>query len=422
MDPNTQRPDYLVVDGDAPESIALLNDEPIWPRRFRSARARGVAVAVGSLIAVTGVLLLSPAAHGLQSQLSATIEEVEWRSAPPCGLMERGIEYGGPQQAVQQIGLYGGIDYDTQCRHKCFLVAECQIWTWTGDKNCKLMAISQFASPQKLPKPGATSGGMPCGMDQMLPPGTLYCFALVQPDGYELGLLADQYNKHISIFNCDESAVLSNQRVQISPGYFTEVVETDLGCAFGGEFGTALNLDIFIKVWDRIVELGTFRNHAWTVKGDADAVFFADRLRGLLSHHQEEARGVYLNNCHRGMHGPVEVFSRNAVEALKDNWQACRDHFTQLCGGDCQWGEDMFIDQCLQKVVKARRDNQWSLLVEDHCLADGQQWGGIGMCDGTHVAFHPFKDQGSYSDCFGAAWSLGEQAVSQQNQDVPPPR
>jgi len=422
MDLVTRRPDYLHVEGGALESAALLTDEPLWLRRFRP--AWGLVAAIGSLIAVSGgALLLSGSSHGLlQVRPSASIEEVEWKSTPPCGLMERGVEYTGGPQAVQAIGQYGGVDYDTLCRDKCLHVAECQIWTWTPDKNCKLMQVTQFAAPQKLPKPGATSGGLPCDMDQMIGPGTLYCFALVMPDSYEVGLLTDQFNKHISIFSCEANAVLSNQRVQIAPGYFTDIVQTELGCEKGGEFGTALNLDIFIKVWDRIVELGTFRNHEWTVKGDADAVFFPDRLRGLLPHHAEEGRGVYLNNCQRGMHGPIEVFSRNAVEALKDNWQACQDHFTQLCGGDCKWGEDMFIDQCLQKVVGARRDNEWSLLVEDHCMADGQSWAGTGMCDGTHVAFHPFKDQGSYSDCFGLAWSRAEQAKSQQNMDVPPPR
>lgn len=235
-------------------------------------------------------------------------------------------------------------------------------------------------------------------------------------------MLGDQYMKHISIFACEGNAVLSSQPVQIAPGYFTEVVQTTLEAEYGGEFKTALNLEIFIKVWDRIVELGTFRDHDWTVKGDADAVFFPDRLLGLLPHHPEEGRGVYLNNCRHGMHGPVEVFSRNAVEKLKDSWEPCKAHFNQLCGGDCKWGEDMFIDQCLSKVMGVRRDNEWSLLVEDHCLTDGQQWGSSSMCDGTHVAFHPFKEQSAYNDCFGIAWHLGQQAEIYQNQDVPPPR
>lgn len=257
-------------------------------------------------------------------------------------------------------------------------------------------------------------------MDQITAPGTLYCWALIQPDSYEKELLADQYNKHIGIFDCEEYAILSNQVVEVANGYMTELVETELGCEKGGEFGTALNLDIFIVVWNRIVQLGTFALHDWTVKADPDAVFFADRLKALLPHHPEEGKGVYLNNCKMGMHGPVEVFSRNAVTALTNNWQNCQAYFQQLCGGDCQWGEDMFIDQCLMKVVGARRDNEWNLLVEDHCLANGDVWS-IDKCDGTHVAFHPFKDTPSYTQCFSNAWALAAQVANEQNQEVQSP-
>lgn len=420
-----QKPGYCAVGDDTSDSSTRhwMIDRHIWPQRQRVARV--AVVVVGSLTAVAGLLLLSHAvtSRALRSQLRAPIEEVEWIGVPPCGLVEHGVAYEGrPEQPEQVsiIGQYSGVDYDTLCRHRCFKVAECQVWTWMTDKTCKLMGINQHSAPQKIPKPEAISGGMPCNMDQMLAPGTLYCWALMQPDGYETGLIADQFAKHLSIFNCEESALLSNKQVEVAPGLFTEVVETELGCAMGGEFGTALNLDIFIKVWDHIVATGTYLNHDWTVKVDPDAVFFADRLRGILPHHPEEAKGVYLNNCRMGMHGPVEVFSRNAVGALTCHWQDCRSHFEQLCGGDCQWGEDMFIDQCLKEVARARRDNDWNLLVEDHCLADGASWS-TAMCDGTHVAFHPFKEVASYSECFSIAWTAAAAAVTQQNQEVQAP-
>lgn len=424
MDLIGHRPDYLAVADDTSESRTwVLANSRTHSRRCRV--PRGIAAATLAVGAVAGAMLFfarTAAPKVVRSDVQAAIEAVEWASYPPCGLMEHGISYEvGPPEVSWGIGQYEGVDYDTLCRHKCFRVAECQMWTWNTDKTCRLMGVNQHRGPRKVPKAGATSGGMPCHMDQMLSSGTLYCWVLMQPDSYETDLLRDQFQKHISIFNCEDHAIISNKLIQVDAGLVTEVVEIDLSCESGGEFGTALNLDIFIQVWNHIVTSGVYLNHDWTVKSDPDAVFFADRLRGLLPHHPEEGKGVYLNNCKFGMHGPVEVFSRNAVGALHNNWGQCQAHFTQKCGGDCQWGEDMFIDQCLKEVVGARRDNEWALLAEDHCLEGQDQWSPF-KCDGTKVAFHPFKDTGSYSQCFSNAWAAGDAAVKEQNQEVQPPR
>lgn len=418
------RSDYAAADETLESRTwVLVNSQPLlsWHRRV----PRGIAVAMLACGAVAGVMLFvaRAAPQVLRSSVQAPIEEVEWSSYPPCGLMEHGISYQvGPADVSWMIGQYEDVDYDVLCRHKCFQVAECHTWTWSSDKTCMLMGVNQHRSPRKMPKEGATSGGMPCKMDQMLSSGTLYCWVLMLPDSYEMELLADQYKKHISIFNCEDQVIISNRQIEVYPGLLTEVVAGDLQCDKGGEFGTALNLEIFIKVWNYIVSRGVYLNHDWTVKSDPDAVFFADRLRSLLPHHPEEGKGVYLNNCKFGMHGPVEVFSRNAVGRLVQNWGQCQDHFQKKCGGDCQWGEDMFIDQCLKEVVLARRDDEWVLLAEDHCLANGQTQWSANDCDGTKAAFHPFKDVASYSQCFSNAWARGDEAVKEQNQEVQPPR
>jgi len=423
MDLVGDRPDYLVVADDISASGTWVLARPF--SSHRSGVRRGVSATVLVLGAVACVVFVAHTAapQVLRSRVQAPIEEVEWTSYPPCGLMEHGISYEvGPPEVVVSIGQYQDVDYDTLCRHKCLLVAECQIWTWNSDKSCRLMSVNQHTQPRRMPKDGATSGGLPCNMNQMLSSGSLYCWVLMQPNSYEVELLADQYNKHISIFNCEDHAIISNQRIEVFSGLFTEVVPTELGAEKGGEFGTVLNLDIFHAVWDHIVQTGVYLNHDWTVKSDPDAVFFADRLRGVLPHHPEEGKGVYLNNCKYGMHGPVEVFSRNAVGALTSRWQECQSYFQQKCGGDCKWGEDMWIDQCLKEVIHARRDNEWALLAEDHCLKTQQEGWSPQRCDGTTVAFHPFKDVASYSACFSNAWALGEQAALSQNQEVQPPR
>mmetsp|Transcript_47526 Transcript_47526/g.152689 ORF Transcript_47526/g.152689 Transcript_47526/m.152689 type:complete len:85 (+) Transcript_47526:859-1113(+) len=45
----------------------------------------------------------------------------------------------------------------------------------------------------------------------------------------------------------------------------------------------------------------------------------------------------------------------------------CRSHFRRKCGGSCFWGEDMFIDKCLQEVPGSRREDEFRIFLEDHC-------------------------------------------------------
>jgi len=141
-----------------------------------------------------------------------------------------------------------------------------------------------------------------------------------------------------------------------------------------------------MKLWKEVFRLRRFRRHDWTVKVDADSVFFPSRLRYALLIHNEAPGGVYLNNCKLGMHGPLEVFSKNAVDAFQSGQQHCETHFNELCSGDCQWGEDMFVDQCLWKVLGVKRVSNSNLLVEDHCEPPV---GWQACTDTEKVVFHP---------------------------------
>jgi hypothetical protein len=229
---------------------------------------------------------------------------------------------------------------------------------------------------------------------------SLFCFALMLPGSYEQDLLAMQYNAKVSLFQCEGFAVLSNKSIVIAPGLTSGVADSDLQCKKGGEFGTALNLDIFIAVWEKVIADGVYLKHDWTVKVDPDAVFFADRLRSIVGVHSETPTGVYLNNCKYGLHGPIEVFSKNAVTSWATGRQQCQDYFWKLCHGDCFWGEDLFIDQCLWKVLKIRRDNDWRLLTEDHC-SPPKDWDSCE--DASRVSFHPFKKADAYMKCVKTA-------------------
>lgn len=87
---------------------------------------------------------------------------------------------------------------------------------------------------------------------------SLYCFALMMPGSYEEVLLKDQFQQNVSLFQCEEYAVYSNQTIPVSDTFQTGVVDSDLQCKKGGEFGTALNLQIFISVWQKVLKDGAF--------------------------------------------------------------------------------------------------------------------------------------------------------------------
>lgn len=228
----------------------------------------------------------------------------------------------------------------------------------------------------------------------------MYCFALVQPKGYERSLVSVMLDQGAGLFGCDEYAFYSNRRMQIVPGVWVGVVNSTLKCEIGGEFRTALNTGIFLAVWAKVVSDGRFLYHDWTVKVDPDCVFLPERLRSHLLNHLEDEHGVYINNCKYGMHGPLEVFSRNAVKAWALGAAGCVSYFMELCSGMCGWGEDMFVDQCLKRKLEVRRENDFTMLLEDHCDPP-KHWD---KCDNTSVvAFHPFKTVKGWLDCYKTA-------------------
>jgi len=312
-----------------------------------------------------------------------------------------------------------------ECQQRCTQVPDCGAWSWGSAEGmdglthrCFMKQLNDVGTFTKSDSFGITSG-LPCNSAAVVrprtvfpgqfPPHSLLCFALMQPVGYEPSLTRMQFNQGVGIFKCDEYALYSNQVIEVVPGVYTHQVDSDLKCQYGGEFMTALNTPIFFAVWDKVLEDGRYKLHEWTVKVDPDCVFFPSRLRIVLEAYDPASSetGMYINNCKFGMHGPLEIFSARAVETWTNGKQQCSDYFSSLCSGDCLWGEDMFIDQCLQRVFQVPRMDDWSILVEDHC--DPPK--GWESCeDRTKVAFHPYKTEETYLHCLRGAGALEEMA------------
>merc|ERR1712039_370212 len=62
---------------------------------------------------------------------------------------------------------------------------------------------------------------------------------------------------------------------------------------------------------------------------------------------------MYLINCRFGLHGPIEVLSREAVVTVMENREKCEEIRAK------PYGEDKYLDKCLQ-VLGVRRILEYS--------------------------------------------------------------
>jgi len=366
--------------------VRAFDNGMIYPARAESS---GI-----SMIAQARNTLMGPP---LQAARSWGIAIAPTNVPAACSVIESNVYYPG-----NDLRSAAGTMDPESCCQKCADEAACVAWSWEKESwACALKGAQPRQELTRIVDTRFTSGRpahawVPIRVVDAKPGQSLFCFSLMLPLGYEPTLLKWQYTHSVSIFGCDEYAVYSNMSLAIAHGLRTKPIASDLVCRKGGEFRTALNTDIFMAVWARVIDDNRFIFHDWTVKVDPDAVFLPAKLRTLVQRHPEEAGGVYLNNCELGMHGPLEVLSRLAVQVWWAGATRCQRYFTRLCSGSCQWGEDMFLDQCLMKVLHVKREDERGLLLEDHC---NPPFGWEQCTDKAVAAFHPFKDVSSYSDC-----------------------
>jgi len=421
--------------GDA-SSLDLDSVDAATVEKLRRAWTGGLALALMMAAALAAYLLNSHARHSRMLLRAAPESKVKLGACGPSATDDDTDYFTGKSLYEME-----NVPDTETCRARCKGIPKCGAWTWGKARNvagltdvCFLKELANAEKVEKRRKQGVVSG-LPCtmtwsdspeGLTATSPVGSadqravavpslatssllrssstsvsgpsLLCFALIIPASYEQDLLAMQFREHAGLFACDQYAVYSNVSLQVAPGVVTNAIKSDLKCDKGGEFGTALNTDIFMVLWSNVIKDGLYLLHDWTVKADADTVFFPIRLRWVLQLHPEASTGpgVYLNNCKFGMHGPLEVFSRRAVTSWAMGAERCVRHFYQLCSGPCLWGEDMFIDQCMWKVLHVRRENEFNLLSEAHC---DPRPGWASCRDPSQVAFHPYKTLDGYRKC-----------------------
>jgi len=160
--------------------------------------------------------------------------------------------------------------------------------------------------------------------------------------------------------------------------------------------GSAANTALFMKVWDVVIENGAYQGHAWTLKVDPDAVLVPDRARQHVLKYAGQI--VYVVNCNKYpdsnnfpmMYGPVEMFSKEAIERYRElGWHCASELDWSL------WGEDYYLTHCMDHI-HVTRVNDFEAVGDNSCT-------GAVCSDSMSAAFHPFKDVKSWVDCLDDA-------------------
>lgn len=252
---------------------------------------------------------------------------------------------------------------------------------------------------------------------------TFFCVSIMLWWTYELGLLKAHLRHKVGIFQCEDAAVYTNKEVALSDEDHNETVYSDvmngsLKCKFGGKAHTALNTPIFRRFWDRLLVDKRSWMHDWIVKVDPDAVFFPHRLKEMLQDRWKDTQGkpgyaIWLNNCYLGLHGPIEVFSKQAFGVFKGKQDECAD----LAKKHPQ--EDAWLGACFEKIGVGRMD-AFNLLMEWKwaCNERPASRDGKPPCYDKQVSFHPFKSIDTWFKCYDRAekrtWNKPIYAISEK--------
>lgn len=246
-------------------------------------------------------------------------------------------------------------------------------------------------------------------MQTSWPSPSFLCFAYIGVDTPELGLVRTQAEKMRGIFSCEEYAVFATKVVSLGgAGLTTQVDVTQMkGCLTSS--GRACNALVFISVWQGVQALRTngtttYKNHDWTIKVDADAVFFPARMKSMLVQRNLKAnQALWVQNlgCWPSIQfvGPLEVVSREGLTIYFEKRALCADKVSVY-----HVGEDLWMQKCFEALKIPKLDMSGILATGDDPCSMRRCW------QDKKVAYHHFKTPVSWTQCYeqstGERWVL----------------
>eukprot|EP00418_Pyrodinium_bahamense_P061396 CAMPEP_0179163880 /NCGR_PEP_ID=MMETSP0796-20121207/80382_1 /TAXON_ID=73915 /ORGANISM="Pyrodinium bahamense, Strain pbaha01" /LENGTH=364 /DNA_ID=CAMNT_0020866253 /DNA_START=54 /DNA_END=1144 /DNA_ORIENTATION=- len=235
---------------------------------------------------------------------------------------------------------------------------------------------------------------------------SLFCWSHIEEYGSERDLLISQLKGKFGIFACNDFAVISRSAGPITLGQHprnaSKVVKTwpnplpnDVkgNPAAGDATSSYKNAGTFNTAWLSLFKSKLLERHDWVAKVDPDAVFFPERLRWHLEKRTKPPLGpgpFYVLNCNIGgghLYGSLEVFSNLAIKEMAER------HFECEPMPMWQWGEDLYLEKCMEHLVGRKNAIvDYALVGDDRCTA-------APCTDGWRAAFHPKPNVGEYWAC-----------------------
>jgi hypothetical protein len=189
-------------------------------------------------------------------------------------------------------------------------------------------------------------------------------------------LLKAQKDHGIGVFACDGHLTLRGHRASSDGGWSSYLN----------------NVGAFLGHWEAIKKEGRWKKYEWTVKLDADTVFFPDRLKEHLRElRTPKGAKVYVRNTGRGWQfsGALEILTAEATAAFFERGGECAEHL------DRQGAEDRYMKLCLD-AIGVDYQSDYGVLREGAAASED-------MCmDPWAAAFHPFKTRDEWLKCHHA--------------------
>jgi hypothetical protein len=222
---------------------------------------------------------------------------------------------------------------------------------------------------------------------------SMFCFLMAQVDGgYERDLIENAKQRGLSIYNdgCDEHLTITDVKIEICGMGKCEMTAPigSFACE-KGEWGSWANAEVFLRGWRALDDDARYRQHDWTVKVDADTVFYPDRFPLHMDTLKLSADApVFLKNFMPGypVVGALEAVSTIALTEFFDNHpNDCDD----LAIGAA---EDYWFWKCMERLGAQMIQDDMLLQHEGHPAGDK-------CMDGWFVAMHPYKSVDAYNGC-----------------------
>ena len=245
----------------------------------------------------------------------------------------------------------------------------------------------------------------------------LFCYSVVMPSpSYEVGLLKYQLRERAGIFSCDGFAVFSNVS-SLDNGTDIPVVRAIKGPMTAPRApwmkrltnGDALNTPLFMHAWKWFADTKTHEQYDWTIKLDADTVFYAPFLRLTLADRLPISSSTRCDRAARTdpfaltywgdwLPGPIEALNAEAMRRILARVQRCASELPPD-----EFGEDIWLSRCRQEADGSHEPVASCIPLGNRLLRwEGVPFGTSARCDlpdGPTAALHPFKSLEEQKTC-----------------------